>query len=403
MIRSYATLVRGDWRPLAFGLLCAFLSSPGQTFFISLFISRMAIDLGSGATELGSLYMVGTIGAAGLLPLTGHWIDRLDLRLYTILVMAGLAVSCGVMSLASGPASIIIGFLLLRLTGQGLTTHVAVTSIARYFHRQRGRALSLIAMGFPLSQGILPSAVVLVRATDDWRRSYGLIGLGVLFIALPVLMILIRSLPTFTRPTDIGSGTRSPVLDGLRIVARSRFFWFALPLLLYMPFASTALVFHVQAIASAKGWSHEIVALGFVAYAVSHASTLLLLGGLVDRFGARTLLPVMIFPMLFGLAALGMSNQPGAMLLFLGLMGVSSGLAQATVTAVWAEVYGVTRLGTIRSFATTLMVVGTALGPVAVGALLDSSATVGAICGTLIAYGFSSAVLAKIGMKHDTP
>ncbi len=400
MIRSYIDLLRGDWRPLAFGLLCAFLSSPGQTFFISLFISGIAIDLGLGATGLGSLYMVGTIGAASLLPLTGHWIDRLDLRLYTLLVMVGLAASCGVMAMASGPASVVVGFLLLRLTGQGLTTHVAVTSIARYFHRQRGRALSLIAMGFPLAQGVLPTAAVMVRATDDWRRSYAFIGLGVLLVAAPLLMALIRSLPTFTRPTDIGSSMRSPVLNGLRIVTRSRFFWFALPLLLYMPFASTALVFHIQAIAGAKGWSHEVVALGFVAYAVSHASTLLLLGGLVDRFGAKTLLPLMVVPMLFGLAALGMSSVPGVMLLFLGLMGVSSGLAQTTVTAVWAEIYGVARLGTIRSFATMLMVAGTALGPVAVGALLDTGASVEAICGALIAYGLSSALLARIGMQE---
>lgn len=401
MIRSYISLVRSDWRPLVFGLLCAFLSSPGQTFFISLFISGMAIDLGLGATELGSLYMVGTIGAASLLPLTGHWIDRLDLRLYTLLVMAGLAAACGVMAMASGPASVVAGFLLLRLTGQGLTTHVAVTSIARYFHRQRGRALSLVAMGFPLSQGVLPTAVIMVRATEDWRRSYGLIGLGILLVAVPALMLLIRSLPTFTRPTDIGSSVRSPVLDGLRIVTRSRFFWFALPLLLYMPFASTALVFHIQAIAMAKGWSHEVVALSFVAYAVSHASTLLLLGGLVDRFGAKTLLPLIIFPMLIGLAALGLSSVPGIMLVFLGLMGMSSGLAQTTVTAVWAEIYGVARLGTIRSFATTLMVVGTALGPVAVGALLDAGVSVGAISGALITYGLSSALLARLGIKME--
>ncbi|MDP1966439.1 MAG: MFS transporter [Reyranella sp.] len=402
MIRSYVALVRNDWRPLAFGIVCAFLSSPGQTFFISLFIGAAATDLGLGATELGSLYMVGTIGAASLLPLTGHWIDRLDLRLYTLLVMAGLAAACGVMAMASGPVGLVAGLLLLRLTGQGLTTHVAVTSIARYFRHQRGRALSLVAMGFPLSQGVLPTAAVMLGATDDWRRSYALIGVAVLLMAAPILLWLIRSLSSFTRPTDIGSGVPSRVLDGLRIMTRSRFFWFALPLLLYMPFASTALVFHIQAIAAAKGWSHELVALGFAAYALSHASTLLLIGGLIDRLGATTMLPTMIFPMLFGLAALGLLEAPPVMLLFLGLMGMSSGLAQTTVTAVWAEIYGVGRLGTIRSFATMLMVAGTALGPVAIGALLDSRVSVAAICGALIAFGLSSALLARIGVRRRT-
>lgn len=400
MIRIYVALLRTEWRPLAFGILCAFLSSPGQTFFISLFIGGVATDLGLGATELGSLYMVGTIGAASLLPLTGHWIDRLDLRLYTLLVMVGLAAACGVMAMASGPASVVAGLLLLRLTGQGLTTHVAVTSIARYFRHQRGRALSLVAMGFPLSQGVLPTAAVMLGATGDWRRSYAIIGIGVLLVAAPALLWLIRSLPAFTRPMDIGGGILSRVLDGLRIVTGSRFFWFALPLLLYMPFASTALVFHIQAIAAAKGWSHEIVALGFAAYAISHASTLLLLGGLIDRFGATTMLPTMIAPMLFGLAALGLQDGPPVLLLFFGLMGISSALAQTTVTAVWAEIYGVGRLGTIRSFATMLMVVGTALGPVALGALLDAGVSVAAICGTLVAVGIVAMALTAIGVRQ---
>jgi MFS family permease len=115
-------------------------------------------------------------------------------------------------------------------------------------------------------------------------------------------------------------------------------------------------VFHIQAIAAAKGWSHELVAFGFASYAISHAATLLLLGGLIDRFGATAVLPLMIIPMLFGLAALGLLDAPPVLLLFLGLMGRSSALAQTTVTALWAEIYGVARLGTIRSFATMLMV-----------------------------------------------
>lgn len=402
MIRPYIELIRNDWPLLAFGFACAFLSSPGQTFFISLFIGAVAADIGLSAAGLGSLYMVATVGAASLLPLAGHWIDRLDLRLYTVLVMAGLALSCWVMAVVGGPATLVAALLLLRLTGQGLTTHVAVTSIARYFHHRRGRALSLISMGFPLSQGILPTVAVMAGATADWRRSYAVVGVGLLLVAAPVLVWLIRSSPAFTRPTDIG-GVPARARDGMMIVIRTRFFWFALPLLIYMPFSSTALIFHIQAIAGMKGWSHELVALGFAAFAVAHALALLLLGGLIDRFGARTLLPWMNMPMFVGLVFLGLSGAPSALPLFLALMGISSGLSQTVGTAVWAEIYGVERLGTIRSFATMLMVGGTALGPLAIGLLLDSGSSLVVICGALVAFGIASAVLAGMGVRHRTP
>lgn len=399
MIRQYIALVRKDWRPLAFGLACAFLSSPGQTFFISLFIGAIAADLGLSAAELGSLYMVATVGAAGLLPLTGHWIDRLDLRLYTVLVIAGLAASCWIMAMVGGPATLFAALLLLRLTGQGLTTHVAVTSIARYFHQYRGRALSLVLTGFPLSQGVLPTVAVMVGAIGDWRRTYGVVGVGLLFLAAPVLVWLIRALPAFVRPAEIG-GVPSRALGGMKAVVRTRFFWLALPLLIYMPFSSTALVFHIQAIVGAKGWSQELVALGFAAFAVAHASVLLLLGGLIDRFGASALLPWTNLPMVIGLMALGFLDAPPALPLFLALMGMSSGLSQTAGTAVWAEIYGVERLGTIRSFAAMLMVAGTALGPVAIGLMLDSGTSVTVICGALAGFGIASAILARMGVRH---
>lgn len=404
MIGAYFSLVRDEWRPLAFGVACAFLSSPGQTFFIAQFAGAFAADLGLGAAQVGSLYMIGTIGAAVLLPLTGHWIDRVDLRLYTVLVMAGLAVACGVMAVAAGPASLVAALLLLRLTGQGLTTHTVATSIARYFRRRRGQALSLVAMGFPLAQAILPSVVVMAGGTAAWRASYAVTGLAVLLIAAPALVWLIAAVPRFSRPVELGSGSApSSALAGLAIVTRSRFFWLALPILLYMPFVSTALVFHIQAIAGAKGWPAELVALGFTGYGAGYVAALLFLGPLIDRFGARAVLPLMNLPLFLGVTVLGLSNAQAALPVFLALMGMSSGLSQTAVAAVWVEVYGAARLGMIRSVAAMLMVGGTALGPFVVGFLMESGLSLRAMCGGLVGAGIAAALLAALGGRQTRP
>lgn len=45
MIRSYMALIRNERPALLFGIGCVFLSSPGQTFFISLFVGAVAIGL----------------------------------------------------------------------------------------------------------------------------------------------------------------------------------------------------------------------------------------------------------------------------------------------------------------------------------------------------------------------
>ena len=48
----------------------------------------------------------------------------------------------------------------MRLAGQGLTTHTATTTIARYFEKSRGRALSTAWLGLSLAEFILPLLVI---------------------------------------------------------------------------------------------------------------------------------------------------------------------------------------------------------------------------------------------------
>ncbi|MEQ9639012.1 MAG: MFS transporter [Alphaproteobacteria bacterium] len=397
MLRSYLTLLRDEPRVLLFGAACAFLSSPGQTFFISQFNVAVGRDLGLQASELGATYLVGTLGAAVLLPFVGHWIDRIDLARYTALVMAALGVACAVKASATGVIGLALAWLLLRLCGQGLMTHIAVTSIARYFEATRGRALSLVALGFALAQGVLPALAVMLIAVAGWRAGYAITGAVVALVAAPVLVWLIRRQTAFRRAPASVAGERPRAWSGMLIVARTRFFWLALPILLYMPFTSTALVFHIQAIAAIKSWTPEQVAAGFAGYAVAHAVSLPLAGILVDRFGSRVLMSTMNLPLLAGIGALGGFDDVAALIALLALMGLSSGIVQTAGSAVWAEVYGIAQLGTIRSFAVMLMVAGTALGPATVGLMLDSGLAISAIAIILIGLGLvGSALVATV-------
>lgn len=59
--------------------------------------------------------------------------------------------------------------------------------------------------------------------------------------------------------------------------------------------------------------------------------------------------------------------------IFYGLLGISSGLGSTIKTAVQAEVYGTAQLGQVRSYLSTIMVLGTAAGPPVLGYLLDIS------------------------------
>ena len=52
------------------------------------------------------------------------------------------------------------GLFLLRLFGQGMTSHVYTTAMARRYVAARGRALSLAQLGINFAESIGPASIV---------------------------------------------------------------------------------------------------------------------------------------------------------------------------------------------------------------------------------------------------
>jgi len=58
--------------------------------------------------------------------------------------------------------------------------------------------------------------------------------------------------------------------------------------------------------------------------------------------------------------------------IFLGLIGVSNGLANILGSSTWAEIYGVKYIGSIKALTTAFMVFSTAFGTAVFGLLIDN-------------------------------
>ena len=64
-------------------------------------------------------------------------------------------------------------------------------------------------------------------------------------------------------------------------------------------------------------------------------------------------------------------NHPFTAFVFLGLIGISNGLANVLGSSTWAEIYGVKYIGSIKALTTALMVFATAFGTAFFGVLID--------------------------------
>jgi predicted MFS family arabinose efflux permease len=263
----------------------------------------------------------------------------------------------------------------MRLSGQGLMSHTASTTISRFFEGSRGRALSATWLGLSLAEFILPLLVIFLLTIIDWRNIWLTISILVIVVLPLVTFLLVRNIKLDSRETssikdikikDIKQWTRTEVLKDYR-------FYIVCLSMLAMPSIATGTFVYQSFIVSSKGWGPYIIAQSFMVYSILSVITLFLSGFLIDKFSSRKLLIYMNMPLFISTFVLYYFNSPISSFVFLGLIGISNGLANVLGSATWAEIYGVKYIGSIKAFTTALMVFSTAFGTALFGILIDNS------------------------------
>lgn len=404
---NYRTLAFADRRVLGFGILLTAMGGLGNTFFIGLFGEQLrgAFDLSHGG--LGSLYTSASIVSGLCLMWLGKHIDRIDLVAYTFLGLCGFVVGAFLMLLATSVLALAVALFTVRLFGPALMTHTALTSMSRYFDEHRGKAVGIALLGQPISEALLPPLAVGAIAIIGWRYSWALIGGFVAFVCMPIVWYLLRGheqrhqrLQRTIRANQNREVMRS---WSRRDVLRTRSFYLALPALSCSYLIITGLFFHQAHIADMKGWSMNLIASCFVAFASAKVLAIIATGILVDRVGARSLLPFFLLPLGASLLVLSMASRPEyAVLYFVGI-GLSAGAGITLANAVWAEIYGVRSLGTIRSLAQSVTFAASALAPVVMGVLFDLRVSVEslAIVCLVLALAASALSLLLLAEEHE--
>ncbi|MFW5834795.1 MAG: MFS transporter [Pseudomonadota bacterium] len=367
--------LRDNARWLVGALLLAFASSFGQTFFIALFAEDLRAELGLSHGDWGTLYALGTLASAAVFMAVGRLADDLEPFRLVAAVMGGLALVCAFMAVVTAPWMLALAVFGLRLGGQAMMTHVAVTITARWFVATRGRALAVVSLGHPLGEAILPGLAVFAVAAFGWRGAWWAAAALLLLVLMPLTMTLLSRprVPLGSRPSgpDTTAGLGGRHWRRAEVV-REPLFWGLLAGFTVSPALGTALLFQGAHLVSVKGWSLEVYALGFLAYAACSVAGSLVSGVLVDRLGAARLLPVYLLPLAASLAVAGLFGTEAAVFLYLGLLGFGTGFGFALVSALWAELYGTLHLGSIRALASGSGTLATALGPALTGLLLDA-------------------------------
>ncbi|MGX1024596.1 nitrate/nitrite transporter [Flavobacterium sp. CS20] len=365
---QFLKFIRYNLKPLSFGWLLTFLSSFGQTYLISLYVIHITKTFEITEGTFGAIYAICTVASSLIMLSIGHTVDHIPVKKVSFFTILALALCCILMGFSYHLAFVFLALIGLRLSGQGMLSHISFTILSKYYDKDRGKAISFSTLGFSVGEAILPIIIVSTIAYFNWRIA--MIGSGVLLL-LYLIRLKFTDLSHFDQQLNKFKPSSKTLFKDFFDIVKDKRFLILMPTSFVLSFTTTAVVFYQYVFVEQKGWNVALYASFFTVYAITRLLFSLFGGLWVDRFTAKTLFRFYLIPIILGLLAFAYINSIVGALVFLILMGITVGMSGTIKTSVLAEIYGVKKLGTIRSLFTMFMVLSTALGPLLIGQMID--------------------------------
>ena len=394
-----------SFKVILFGFIFTFFSSFGQSFFLGLFNAPIRNELGISHGQFGNIYATATICSSLLLIWVGKKIDDYRILNYSLFVIILLFLSALFFSFINSIYFLALGIFLMRFSGQGLMSHTSTTTISRFFEKTRGKALSTAWFGLSTAEFILPVFVTYLLIIYSWRSVWQ--GISILVILfLPIIILnTIKSIQLDSREENKNKDNKKIEIKSWRrrdVIKDYRFYIVSLNMLA-MPWIATGVFVYQSFISDSKMWATYTIPKAFMVYSITSIVTLFISGFLVDKFTGRKLILFMNIPLLLAMFTLFHFNHEIFAYIFLGLIGVSNGLANILGSSTWAEIYGVKYIGSIKALTTAFMVFSTAFGTAVFGLLIDNGFTIENIALTAAFYILISLFLLVLIRKKVEP
>lgn len=384
------------WRIVAVAAVAFGMTGPGQTAGVSVFVDPMMASLHLTRSQVSTAYLLGTLAAAVAMPRVGRLIDERGARQ----AMAGVGLVFGIVLAAmagvQGLVTLALGFVGIRMLGQGSLTLVATTAVAPWFDRRRGLAMGVTTAVGSALLSLVPLASAAVIGHAGWRAAW-LVTAGVVWAV--VLPLALRGL--IDRPADVGqvpdgpagpprrrdggrrrarrhgrvAGAEHPAGAGAprppavvsvtrREALRTPMFWAVTGGVAATGMIGTALAFHQIDLLGDRGLTPVEAAANYLPQTAAALGATLLVGLLIDRIAARWVLALSMLLLMSAMVTVSLVSPGWSAVGYGMLLGAAGASARALEAASFPALFGLRHLGAIRGVVTAISVASTALGPV---------------------------------------
>lgn len=320
-----------------------------------------------------------------LAPVMGIFVDRLGPK--KLLFIGGLTISAGflLLSRVSSLTMLYVAFITIAMGTSTTTGTVLMTSVVNWFRRRVGLATGILASGFALGGVMVP---VITRLIDNygWRTAMDIIGIGVLFIVLP-LSFLVRHKPEQYGLFPDGEKSRiseenkshpgvpnpeSKISPGQ--IVRNRIFWHIGLAAMCHSLIANAIVTHMMPYLSSVNISRSFSSMVALILPLMSIGGRLGSGWFIDRLGSKKVFAASFAFMTVGILLFSYIDSARMWLLlpFILIYAIGWGITVTTRITAIRECFGRARFGTITGFISGIMMVGNVTGAPIAGWVYDT-------------------------------
>lgn len=372
--------------------VCA--SMPGQTIGVSVFTSRLSEALALSPMQLSVTYMLGTLLSALWLNAGGRFFDRWGARralVYSVFALGVVLLGLSFVEVFSAWLArvpwlgerawvppfivLVVGFALLRFTGQGMVTMSSRAMLGKWFNKRRGTvtAWSGAVVSFMFSGA--PMGFEHLIRQFGWQGAWQALGLLMIGLVGILFWVFARDNPEECGLEMDGGFVGKARKDNPDSViykdyslpeARRTFsFWVFTLMFGLNGLVVTAYAFHVLEIGAELGVSADFILGLFVPSAFFAVGAGFLVAWLTDLPFVRIkyLLCLMAVSAGVGFLCIGFGSYPEIAWLHIIGLGVSGGCFGSLSSIVYPRFFGRQHLGAISGLFMTTVVVASAVGP----------------------------------------
>jgi len=386
-LNQFITNFYPGWRVHAGAFCCALIVAGCTSYIFGLFVIPVSEEFALSRANVNNGYIAFLLGVGILSPIVGHLLDKLSARL--IVCSGGMLFGCGMIGICFTESLLSMLLLIAGPIAFGMAacgTLAANTVVVRWFNKNRGKALGVLAVSTSAGGFIFTPFTALMIESFGWRTALLILGLIAIVVIAFMTAFLIRNHPKGSEPgysgefkvaatnsgTEVESTTQHEEWRYSQLLCNRNFWLLTLGIgLLYGSDQAlvTANVPYFQDI----GIDLSAAALIVAFMTVSAIFGKVLVGILADKFDLRYIFYVVAGAHLALLAVYLLQPPYWVLLVLATLFGVGMGGVFPVWTTLLAWLFGSRSYGTIMGLMTVLFKVLSIIAVRFVGEVHDAT------------------------------